>query len=191
MWVTIGSGEAKGVSVHVEGERFLVGTGDECQLMLGDPKVAPLHAYFEVRPDGAVRLHDLGSDEGTLLNGRKVDAPAVIGGGEEIRVGDTVLSPTVKDPEEEARERAAALLDERSREAPVRVRTDEGDVIEVVPEHGEGEEGPHLRVKSEDQVVEVVPVGEHRRLRERIGAATALAALAGLVALGALIAFLA
>src|SRR3954452_15965474 len=190
MWVTIGSGEAKGVSVHVEGERFLVGTGDECQLMLGDPKVAPLHAYFEVRADGSVRLHDLGSDAGTLLNGRRIDAPAVIEGGEEIRVGDTVLSPTVKDPEEEARERAAAVLNERSREAPVRVKTDEGDVIEVVPEHGEGEEGPHLRVKSEDQVVEVVPVGEHRRLRERIGIATGLAGLAVLAAVGALIVFL-
>jgi len=188
MWVTIGSGEARGVSVHVEGDRFLVGTGAECQLMLGDPKVAPLHAYFEVQPDGAVRLHDLGSDAGTLVNGRKIDAPAVIEGGEEIRVGDTVLSPTVKDPEEEARERAAALLHER-RDAPVRVKTDEGDVIEVVPEHGDGDEGPHLRVKSEDQVVEVVPVGEHRRLRERIGIATALAGLAALAAVVALVVF--
>src|SRR3954467_14945523 len=159
--------------------------------MLGDAKVSPLHAYFEVLPDGRVRLHDLGSDAGTLLNGRKIDAPAVIEGGEEVQVGDTVLSATVKDPEEEARERAAALLHEESREAPVRVKTDEGDLIEVVPEHGDGGEGPHLRVKSEDQVVEVVPVGEHRRLRERIGVATALAGLAGLVALGALIAFLA
>src|SRR3954452_24372727 len=145
MWVTIGSGEAKGVSVHVEGERFLVGTGDECQLMLGDPKVAPLHAYFEVRADGSVRLHDLGSDAGTLLDGRRIDAPAVIEGGEEIRVGDTVLSPTLDDPEEEARRRAAALRHEDASEAPVRVKTGEGDVIEVVPEHA-GDEGPHLRV---------------------------------------------
>ena len=159
--------------------------------MVGDPKVAPLHAYFEVRPDCSVRLHDLGSVAGTFLNGRRIDAPAVIEGGEEIRVGDTVLSPTVKDPEEEARERAAALLHERSREAPVSVKTDEGDVIEVVPEHGEGDEGPHLRVKSEDQVVEVVPVGEHRRLRERIGLATGLAGLAVLAAVAALVVFLA
>jgi S1-C subfamily serine protease len=190
MWVTIGSGDAAGVAVHVEGERFLVGTGEECQLKLADPKVAPLHAYFEVQPDGSVRLHDLGSDQGTLIDGRRIDAPAVIEGGEEIRVGDTVLSPTVKDPEEEARERAAALLHERSREAPVRVKTDEGDVIEVVPEHGEGNERPHLRVKSEDQVVEVVPVGEHRRLRERIGLATGLAGLAVLAAVAVLIVFL-
>ena len=39
MWVTVGSGEGKGLSVRVEGERFLIGSGDECQLMVGDPKV--------------------------------------------------------------------------------------------------------------------------------------------------------
>src|SRR4051812_20325477 len=186
MWVTIGSGEGTGVSVHVEGERFLVGTGEESQLRLNaDDKVATLHAYFEVEPDGRVLLHDLGSDEGTHVNGRKIDAPAVIEGGEHIRIGDTELVPTVEAPEEEARERAAALLHEDNR-APVRVKTDEGDVIEVVPEH-DGDEQPHLRVRTEDEVVEVVPVGEHRRLRDRIRLATALAALAGVIAIAAIV----
>src|SRR4051794_39971419 len=133
MWVTIGSGEATGVSVHVEGERFLVGSGEECQLRLNnDPQVATLHAYFEVEPDGRVLLNDLGSDIGTLVNGHKIDAPAVIAGGEHIRIGDTDLVPMVEEPEEEARERAAALHHEHD-DAPVRVKTDEGDVIEVVP----------------------------------------------------------
>jgi S1-C subfamily serine protease len=186
MWVTIGSGEGTGVSVHVEGERFLVGTGEECQLRLNeDEKVATLHAYFEVEPDGRVLLHDLGSDIGTLVNGHKIDAPAVIEGGEHITIGDTELVPTVDDPEEEARERASALLHEDAH-APVRVRTEEGDVIEVVPEHG-GDEQPHLRVRTEDEVLEVVPVGEHRRLRERIRLATGLAALAAAVALVAIV----
>jgi S1-C subfamily serine protease len=48
-----------------------------------------------------------------------------------------------------------------------------------------------VRVKSEEQVVEVVPVGEHRRLRERIGLATGLAALAALLAVAAVIVFVA
>src|SRR4051812_42634029 len=191
MWVTIGSGEGEGVSVHVDGERFLVGSGDETQLKLGgDAKVATLHAYFEVEPEGRVLLHDLGSDEGTFLRGGRIAAPAVIEGGEEIRIGDTLLRPAVESSEDEARERAAALLHEDSREAPVRVRTDEGDVIEVVPEH-DGAEGPHLRVTSEEKVVEVVPAGEHRRLRERITVATALAAAAGVAALVVLVVFLA
>jgi S1-C subfamily serine protease len=190
MWVTIGSGPGEGVSVHVEGERFLVGGGDECQLRLGgDGRVAALHAYFQVEPDGRVLLHDLGSDAGTLLDGRRIDAAARIEGGEEIRIGDTILRPTVESPEEEARARAAALLHE-SHDSPVRVRTEDGDLIEVVPEHGD-DEGPHLRVKSEEQVVEVVPVGEHRRLRERISVAMAVAALAALAAVAALVVFLA
>src|SRR3954451_20834120 len=182
MWVTIGSGEGEGVSVHVQGERFLVGSGEESQLRLNaDPKVATLHAYFEVEPDGRVLLNDLGSDIGTLVNGHKIDAPAEIHGGEHIKIGDTDLVPSVDAPEEEARERAAALLHEDPG-APVSVKTEEGDVIEVVPEH-DGDEQPHLRVRTEDEAVEVVPVGEHRRLRERIGVATAIAAVAG--ALGA------
>src|SRR3954469_926338 len=188
MWVTIGSGEGKGVSVRVEGERFLVGAGDECQLKLGgDPKVAPLHAYFEVEPDGRVLLHDLGSDEGTRVNGERIGEPTAIHGGEHIRIGDTDLVPTVEEPEEEARERAAALLHE-STGAPVRVKTEEGDVIEVVPER-DGDEQPHLRVRTEDEVVEVVPVGEHRRLRDRIRLAPALAGVAGLLAGAAVVFF--
>jgi S1-C subfamily serine protease len=64
-------------------------------------------------------------------------------------------------------------------------------VIEVVPEHGDGEEGPHLRVRSEGAAVELTPVGEHRRLRERIGLATGLAAAAGVAAIAAVVVFLA
>src|SRR4051794_35152169 len=101
MWVTIGSGEGQGVSVHVQGERFLVGTGEECQLRLNDDdKVPPPPAYFQVEPDGRVLLHALGSDVGTLVNGHKIDAPAVIEGGEHIKIGATELVPTVEDPEE-------------------------------------------------------------------------------------------
>src|ERR671933_476992 len=109
MWVSIGSGEGKGLSVRVEGERFVVGSGSECQLMVGDPRVAPLHAYFEVEHDGRVLLHDLGS--------------------------------------------------EAEPQAPVRVRTDEGRTIEVVPDEGEGDAGPRLLVTSDVGAVEVVPAG--------------------------------
>jgi S1-C subfamily serine protease len=102
MWVTIGSGDGQGLSVKVEGERFLVGTGTECQLMVADPKAAPLHAYFEVGEGGRVALHDLGSETGTFVDGERVEGSRVIEGGEEIRIGDTVLVPSVADPEEEA-----------------------------------------------------------------------------------------
>src|SRR3954466_14195803 len=98
MWVTIGSGEGKGLSIKVEGERFLVGTGAECQLKLADPKAAPLHAYFEVGQGGRVALHDLGAE--TYVDGVRLEGSRVIEGGEEIRIGDTLLVPSLDDPAE-------------------------------------------------------------------------------------------
>ena len=111
MWVTIGSGDGQGLSVKVEGERFLIGTGTECQLMVGDPKAAPLHAYFEVGEGGRVALHDLGSETGTYVNGERVDGSRVIEGGEEIRVVDTFLVPSFADPAQEAQVVAAAAAE--------------------------------------------------------------------------------
>jgi S1-C subfamily serine protease len=48
-----------------------------------------------------------------------------------------------------------------------------------------------VRVATEGEAVEVVPAGEHRRLRDRVRVATALAAGAGLLALIGLVVFLA
>jgi S1-C subfamily serine protease len=160
MWVTVGSGEGKGLSVRVEGERFLVGTGTECQLMLGDPKVALLHAYFEIGEGRRVTLNDLGSEQGTFVDGERVDSSRVVDGGEEIRVGDTLLVASLEDP--------AHVELEEAEEAPAVVLTTE-----------------------EGQKIEVVPAGEHRRLRDRVRVATALAAGAGLLALIGLVVFLA
>src|SRR4051812_2080416 len=156
MWVTIGSGEGKGLSIKVEGERFLVGTGAECQLKLADPKAAPLHAYFEVG-EGGVVLHDLGSE--TFVDGERLEGSRVIEGGEEIRIGDTLLVPSLDDPAE----------------------------IESPPE----EPPAVVLTTQEGQKTEVVPAGEHRRLRERIRLATALGAGAALLALVGLVVFLA
>jgi S1-C subfamily serine protease len=76
--------------------------------------------------------------------------------------------------------------------AAVRVRTEDGQTIEVLG-GGEGDEEGHpaVRVATEGEAVEVVPAGEHRRLRDRVRLATALAAGAGLLALIGLVVFLA
>ncbi len=137
MWVTIGSGEGEGLSVRVEGERFLVGSGQESQLMVSGPGIAPLHAYFQVRDDGVVELHPLEGD--TYVNGHKIEGATHIKGGEEIRIGETVLRPSVEDPAEEARTLHEAEGEGPAEPAPVvRVET-EGQTVEVVP--GEDTDG--------------------------------------------------
>src|SRR3954468_13072384 len=188
MWVTIGSGEGKGLSIRVEGERFLLGTGEECQLRIADGSVSPLHAYFEVEESGRVMLHDLGSESGTFVNGERIDGAHAIEGGEEIRIGETLLTPTVADPAEEA---ASVPHEDPENAAAVRVRTEDGQTVEVLAGDGDEEHHPAVRVATEGEAVEVVPAGEHRRLRDRVRLATGLAAGAALLALAGLIVFLA
>jgi S1-C subfamily serine protease len=156
MWVSIGSGEAQGLAVRVEGARFLVGTGSECQLMVADPKVAPLHAYFEIGEGGTVTLNDLGSAEGTFVDGERVDAARVIEGGEEIRVGDTLLVPSLEDP-------AEVQAEEPQHPPAVMLTTEEGQTLEVVPA------GEHRQLR------------ERIRLATVLGAGAAVLALVGLV----------
>src|SRR3954468_18502508 len=188
MWVTIGSGEGKGLSIRVEGERFLLGTGEECQLRIADGSVSPLHAYFEVEESGRVMLHDLGSESGTFVNGERIDGARAIEGGEEIRIGETLLTPTVADPAEEA---ASVPHEDPENAAAVRVTTEDGQTVEVLAGEGDEEHHPAVRVATEGEAVEVVPAGEHRRLRDRVRLATALGAGAALLALAGLIVFLA
>src|SRR4051794_10036171 len=159
MWVTIGSGEGKGLSIRVEGERFLLGTGEECQLRIADGSVSPLHAYFEVEESGRVMLHDLGSESGTFVNGERIDGARAIEGGEEIRIGETLLTPTVADPAEEA---ASVPHEDPENAAAVRVRTEDGQTVEVLAGDGDEEHHPAVRVATEGEAVEVVPAGGDR-----------------------------
>lgn len=64
----------------------------ECQLILSDPSVSRLHLRFSVDPvTGYLILHDLGSGNGTYLNGRKISQPARLNLGDTIGVGAVEL----------------------------------------------------------------------------------------------------
>src|SRR3954451_16910239 len=98
MWLTITSGEGKGLAVRVEGERFLVGSGRECRLIVHDDSVDPIHALFEIAEDGDVEVQDLRTRTGTFVNGERVGGATAVRDGDEIRIGGTVLTATLEDP---------------------------------------------------------------------------------------------
>ncbi len=69
--------------------RVLVGTGPRADLALTDPRVSRRHVSLS--PEGArLRLRDLGSRNGTTVNGLVV-AEAWLSGGETIALGETTL----------------------------------------------------------------------------------------------------
>ncbi|MBI3206911.1 MAG: sigma 54-interacting transcriptional regulator [Myxococcales bacterium] len=71
------------------GEVF-VGRGDEAGVRLRDPKVSRKHIALTLEP-GGVRLTDLGSQNGTFVNGQRVHGSRPLGSGDSIEIGHTCL----------------------------------------------------------------------------------------------------
>ena len=77
--------------------RMIVGSGGatlgrsrQCDIVVDDPNVSRTHA--ELRPrGGSWVLTDLGSTNGSSVNGRRVDAPTVVKPGDEIELGTAAM----------------------------------------------------------------------------------------------------
>lgn len=69
-------------------ERYVVGRGSACDLVLSDLTVSRVHAELRRDDDGGWTLIDLGSLNGTRLNGWRLVGPAKVRSGDEVSFGD-------------------------------------------------------------------------------------------------------
>jgi pSer/pThr/pTyr-binding forkhead associated (FHA) protein len=67
-----------------------LGRGQGCQVQLPDPMVSQLHARL-FRSDKGLHIEDLGSTNGTYLNGSKVGGAVRLKKGDRVRVGPIEL----------------------------------------------------------------------------------------------------
>ena len=72
----------------IEG-RTSIGRSDDSTIVLVDPSVSRAHAIIEI-VDRRARVADLGSTNGTFVNGRRVSA-AALSDGDELRFGNTKM----------------------------------------------------------------------------------------------------
>jgi len=70
--------------------RLVIGRDDGCNLVLDDSKVSRRHAYLQ-EVDGAVEVGDLGSSNGTFVNGRRIERPVTLAPGDSLRIGGSTL----------------------------------------------------------------------------------------------------
>lgn len=66
------------------------GRADDADVLLDDPYASEFHLRFTAEEDRLV-LTDLGSTNGTYLNGRRVSAPVTVSKGDAVQVGKTVM----------------------------------------------------------------------------------------------------
>ena len=85
------TGEAKGRVLDLAGDEVTIGRAAACELCLpSDTYLSQLHARL-YRQDGQAYLEDLGSTNGTWLNGERIVAVAPVDAGDRVQVGGTVL----------------------------------------------------------------------------------------------------
>jgi pSer/pThr/pTyr-binding forkhead associated (FHA) protein len=90
-------------TVSFEGEAMVIGRAPDCDHVLNDPMVSGRHARV-FRADDRIWIEDLGSRNGTYLNGHPVKGKTEVESGDEIHMGtcDLVLrfGPEVETVEE-------------------------------------------------------------------------------------------
>jgi pSer/pThr/pTyr-binding forkhead associated (FHA) protein len=82
------SGPLGGQTVEVEGE-LVIGREDG-DLEIGDLEMSRRHAVVR-RVANRLQVEDLGSSNGTFVDGARIEEPTLCGGGAEIRMGTTVI----------------------------------------------------------------------------------------------------
>lgn len=69
---------------------LIVGRGDTADFAVDDEFASERHARFEV-VDGALFVDDLGSTNGTFVNGERIERRTPLATGDTVRVGGTIM----------------------------------------------------------------------------------------------------
>ena len=90
------AGNASGTEITL-GDEFLIGRSADAEGRLGDdPEISRQHAKITRRAGDQLAIEDLGSTNGTYVNGTRITAPQPLKAGDTIQVGKSTLQ--IADP---------------------------------------------------------------------------------------------
>ena len=79
----------RGLHVDILGP-VVIGRSPSSDIVIDEPYVSSNHARLTLQGPALV-LEDLGSTNGTLVNGRVIDQPVTLREDDEVQVGDTIM----------------------------------------------------------------------------------------------------
>ncbi|TWT35853.1 FHA domain-containing protein FhaB [Posidoniimonas corsicana] len=80
------AGAKEGTEIPLKRSKFLIGRSSECTLRAGSDAISRRHCVVLTR-DSGVSVRDLGSRNGTLVNGEKIDGETPLKVGDLLKVG--------------------------------------------------------------------------------------------------------
>ncbi len=84
-WLLVLEGFYEGLELPIDRRRLVIGRGQNADYVLSDPTISRAHAVVGVTDDGCF-VQDLGSTNGTLVNGERADRVR-LRNGDEIQMG--------------------------------------------------------------------------------------------------------
>lgn len=92
-------GTGAGLVFRLRQGRFVLGRQATCAIPVPDPEMSREHAAVEISPEGAVTICDLGSSNGTSLEGAGVGtSPVPLAYGQVVQLGGTFVTVCPVDP---------------------------------------------------------------------------------------------
>lgn len=88
-------GKPEGKIVPLAGPVFRIGRGEKCQLRPKSEQVSREHAEFEIGPDRVI-ITDLGSRNGTFVNGKELTGPHVLKDRDLVGIGPLTFAVSIQ-----------------------------------------------------------------------------------------------
>jgi predicted component of type VI protein secretion system len=95
--LVVASGKSAGRSISIKRNKLLIGRAEECDVRPLSEEVSRRHCAVIVGP-ADVWVEDLGSRNGTLVNGTRIEAKTKLVDGDMIRVGSLELRVSCQNP---------------------------------------------------------------------------------------------
>lgn len=97
MWLTISDETARQRTAYLDAGPHVVGRGHDCDVVLEDGQVSHHHAHLAVEAGGAW-VSDLGSTNGTFVDGTRIGGPTWVPDRGEFQAGRTTVRLSIGEP---------------------------------------------------------------------------------------------